>query len=95
MYRPATWFTLGLLSASAMAAPSFVYETDKEFFGSGDFNGDGRTDVIVINRFLSKYELMSRYRVGYQDESGGFSWGRVRLAEIPKVNGVAIGQLLE
>lgn len=95
MYRPAIWLTMGLLSASALAAPSFVYETDKEFYGSGDFNGDGRTDVIVINRFLSKYELMSRYRVGYQDASGGFTWGRVQLAEIPKVNGVAIGQLLE
>ena len=26
----------------------FVYETEREFFGGGDFDGDGRADVSVF-----------------------------------------------
>jgi formylglycine-generating enzyme required for sulfatase activity len=96
MTRHAHWLTFGLLALSAIAGrASFVYETDKEFFVAGDFNGDGRTDVAVVSRFLDKYQLESRYRIAYQTAPGVFEWQRVHMADIPKASGVAVGRLLD
>jgi formylglycine-generating enzyme required for sulfatase activity len=35
--------------------PPIVHETEAEFFVTGDFNGDGRTDVLVLSRHSWPY----------------------------------------
>jgi len=95
MHRQAYWLGLGLLAVAAHANPAFVYETDKEFYATGDFNGDGRSDVVVISRYVSAYELVSRYRVAYQTASGDFEWTRVWSTDLAKVTGATVGRLLE
>ena len=32
------------------AARAFVYETDVEFYSTGDFNGDGQTDIVIVDK---------------------------------------------
>src|SRR4051794_15036187 len=64
---------LALAAASANPAPAevratFVYETPEEFFGSGDFDGDGRSDLIIFDKQTGKY------RLGYQLTNGVISW---------------------
>jgi hypothetical protein len=86
---------VGLLAIAAQATPPFIHETDKEFFATGDFDGDGRTDVLVVNRQVSKQDTVSRYRIAYQTPSGDFHWTRVRSADLANVTGVAVGRLLQ
>ena len=46
---------------------NFIYETPREFFGSGDFDGDGRTDLVIVDKESGKF------RLGYQQAAGGSS----------------------
>ncbi len=76
------------VSSAASLAPTAL-ETEKEFFGSGDFNGDGRWDVVIVDRASGKC------RVGYQTEGGSFNWAPHRLAGVKDVSGIATGRVLE
>jgi len=73
--------------SSAVPTP-LVYETPKEFFGSGDFDGDGLTDVVIVDKETGKY------RLGYQQKSGGFLWVDCRPTGLKTVAGFSIGKLL-
>jgi len=35
-------------------APSLIYETPQEFFASGDFDRDGRMDVVIVDKESGK-----------------------------------------
>lgn len=50
------------------SAPALIYETPYEFFASGDFDRDGRADVVIVDKESGKY------RLGYQLTPGLFSW---------------------
>ena len=69
-------------------APSLIYETPQEFFGSGDFDRDGRTDLVIVDKESGKY------RLGYQLSPGVFSWVDCRPSGIKGVAGFSIGHLL-
>ena len=69
-------------------APSLIYETPNEFFGSGDFDRDGRTDLVIVDKESGKY------RLGYQLTPGVFSWVDCRPSGIKGVAGFSIGRLL-
>ncbi len=69
-------------------APSLIYETPREFFGSGDFDKDGRADLVIVDKESGKY------RLGYQLTPGVFSWVDCRPSGIKGVAGFSIGQLL-
>ena len=67
---------------------SLIYETPHEFFGSGDFDKDGRTDVVIVDKESGKY------RIGYQVTPGMFSWVDCRMSGIKGVAGFSLGHLL-
>lgn len=73
-YSPGRRF-FGLLLGLCLAtcpvpglAAGFVYETPTEFLASGDFNGDGILDVLVLDK------LTGNVRVGYADANGQLTW---------------------
>ena len=77
------------LPASAeQRSPSMVYESPREFFASGDFDKDGRMDLVIVDKESGKY------RLGYQLTPGGFSWVDCRMSGIKGVAGFTMGHLL-
>src|SRR2546421_9863986 len=67
---------------------SFVYETPQEFFATGDFDGDGRADAVIVDKATGKY------RLGYQLTAGVFSWVDCRPSGIKGVSGFTVGRML-
>ena len=77
------------LPASAeQRSPSMVYESPREFFASGDFDKDGRMDLVIVDKESGKY------RLGYQLTPGVFSWVDCRMSGIKGVAGFTMGHLL-
>jgi Tol biopolymer transport system component len=71
------------------AAPSFVYETPYEFLTSGDFNGDGVLDVLVLDK------ITGNARVGYGDTNGNLTWSAPLVTGVGEATGCAVGPLLQ
>ena len=76
----------GLIRAETNISP-FVYESPFEFFGAGDFDGDGRADVVVVDKESGKY------RLGYQLTDGNLSWVDCRPSGIKGISGFGLGSL--
>ncbi|HVV70526.1 MAG TPA: hypothetical protein VHI52_03345, partial [Verrucomicrobiae bacterium] len=74
-------------STAAEKLPPLVYESPEEFFGSGDFDGDGRADMVIVDRVSGKY------RLGYQTEPGTLAWVDCRPSGVASVTGFSIGAL--
>jgi formylglycine-generating enzyme required for sulfatase activity len=77
----------GTGTAIAADAP-LIYETPAEFFGNGDFDGDGRGDLVIVDKETGKY------RIAYQLNPGTFSWVDNRPSGIKGLSGFSIGKLL-
>ncbi len=89
-FAAATVSLLPLFSHSVSAAgnaPSLIYESPQEFFGSGDFDGDGRTDLVIVDKASGKY------RLGYQAAPGTLSWVDCRPSGIASITGFSIGPM--
>ena len=69
-------------------APSLIYETPREFFGSGDFDKDGRGDLVIVDKETGKY------RLGYQLTPGVYSWVDCRMSGMKGIGGFSIGHVL-
>jgi formylglycine-generating enzyme required for sulfatase activity len=69
-------------------ASASIYETPYEFFASGDFDRDGRTDLVIVDKESGKY------RLGYQLTPGLFSWVDCRPSGIKGIAGFSMGRLL-
>jgi len=77
------------LSASAADSSSaFIYESPREFFGNGDFDGDGRPDYVIVDKESGKY------RLGYQSTAGVLSWVDCRPSGVKAIGGFSIGKLV-
>jgi hypothetical protein len=74
--------SLGLLGARA-----FVYETGWEMQSGGDFDGDGREDLVIVDK------ATGNYRVAYQNAGGNYSWASPRASGIENATALAIGRL--
>jgi Tol biopolymer transport system component len=79
----------GLAHGFAGAAPSFVYETPSEFLSSGDFNGDGILDVLVLDK------ITGNALVGYDDGNGNLTWSSPLVSGVADAEGCAIGRFLQ
>ena len=77
----------GLAAWTACATP-FVYETAVEFFATGDFDGDGRSDLVIVDKATGKC------RAAYQLSEGQFTWAESRATQVPGITGVTVGRLL-
>jgi uncharacterized repeat protein (TIGR02543 family) len=66
---------------------TFVYETSTEFQSAGDFDGDGRTDLVIVDK------ASGSYRLAYQLTADSISWAEVRAGGVQGVTGFAIGRL--
>src|ERR1035441_6319681 len=65
---------------------AFVYETASEFITSGDFDGDGRADVLVLDK------LTGNARVGYQNANGALVWSAPRSTRADGASALAVGR---
>src|SRR5882672_5541162 len=80
---------LALVPGFAFAAGTspFVQETPVEFFGAGDFDGDGRADVVIVDKESGKF------RLGYGSTNNLLSWVDCRFSGLKGVAGFSIGKL--
>ena len=69
--------------------PALVYESSKEFFGTGDFDGDGRPDLVIVDKDTGKF------RLGYQTAAGGVTWVDSRASGLKGLSGFNIGKVLD
>jgi len=83
---PSTFIAFAAMSTLLHAAMP-VFETDREFTASGDFNGDGTLDVIIIDK------PTGLYRVGTRTGTGTPSFANSRPTGVSNVGGVALGKL--
>jgi hypothetical protein len=83
----AVWFCFAFHPCSA--APSFVYETPNEFLTSGDFNGDGVPDVLVLDK------ITGNARVGYGNTNGILTWSAPLVTGVGEATGCAVGPFLQ
>jgi hypothetical protein len=79
------WASLALAVA---ARAGFVYETPREFVTSGDFNGDGIPDVLVLDK------ATGNARIGYGDGAGSLTWSSALITGVENATGCAAGQFL-
>ncbi|HEX5221508.1 MAG TPA: formylglycine-generating enzyme family protein [Verrucomicrobiae bacterium] len=86
-------YQLALLGVAVVlatpAAHAFVYETDLELFSTGDFNGDGNTDIVIVEK------ARGRARIGYRVSSEFFNWANWRATGVRDVTGMAVGKLTD
>jgi hypothetical protein len=80
--------TVLLLSIALSPASGFVYQTESEFTSAGDFDGDGRADVVVVDK------ATGNFRIGYQLTAGQHTWAKARGSGIEAVGGFSAGKLL-
>ena len=80
---------VGLALALTPAVAGVVYETATEFLASGDFNGDGVLDVLVLDK------ATGNARVGYQDPSGALTWSAPQVTGVESATGCAVGRFLQ
>ncbi len=71
----------------AQTQSPFVYESPREAYASADFDGDGRQDVVIVDKETGKL------RIGYQAKPGMFSWVDNRPSGVKGVAGVTVGKL--
>ena len=81
---------LGAAAAAACAGVgrAAVLSTERELYGTGDFDGDGRTDAVIVDRASGKY------RIGYAEADGSLTWAPYRASGITGVTGLGVGRLL-
>lgn len=75
----------GLLAGGT--ARAFVSENVWEMQSAGDFNGDGRRDLVIVDK------ATGNYRLGYRQVAGDFVWAATRASGIAPATGLGIGKL--
>lgn len=76
---------LGLLASRALA---FTYETPGELHLAADLDGDGREDVVIVDR------VTGAFRVGYQLAAGVHTFAAARASGIPEPSTATAGRMV-
>lgn len=80
-------FIIAVGAGSLLAQGSWVEESATELAGAADFDGDGRVDLVMVDRATGDY------RVGFLESAGGLTWIPARGSGIPGVTGMALGPI--
>ena len=81
------FFFAAVLSANTgRCETALVYDTGSEILTSGDFNGDGIADILVLDK------LTGNARVGYLDPNGVIAWSAPLVSGVENVSGAAEGR---
>src|SRR5437762_10872032 len=82
-----TIFPLVLAASLGFDAARAANETAWELQADGDFDGDGRRDLIIVDK------ATGNYRIAYQTAPGVYSWVAARASGVPNATGLGIGRL--
>jgi hypothetical protein len=75
------------LGVSCLSVAS-SFQSATEWFATGDFDGDGRTDVMMADRETGVF------RVGYSQASGSYVWSMFHPSGISPIDSVTVGKLV-
>lgn len=76
------------LPTAARAQSGFVSENANELSATADLDGDGREDLVLLDR------ATGAYRIGYQLSAGAYTWVDARSSGVLNPTGLALGNLL-
>ena len=79
------WIAVAALGTRAAA---FTYETPGELHLAADLDGDGREDVVIIDRETGSF------RVGYQLAVGVHTYSQARASGVPEATTATAGRML-
>jgi hypothetical protein len=68
-------------------AAAFVYENEQELVSTGDLNGDGHADVVIVDK------VTGDFRTGYGNTLGAYDWAEPRSSGMEGVSGFSLGRL--
>lgn len=77
------------LSSTVILQAQPVYETDQEFITTGDFNGDSKLDIAIVDKSTG------RVRIGYRSSADFFNWSNWRSGGVKSATGVSVGKLAD
>ena len=83
------FFGLVVCCGATRVPADVVYETEKEFLTTGDFNGDGKLDTAIVDK------ATGRVRLGYRVSDDYFSMPDWRPGGLKDATGVAVGRLMD
>jgi hypothetical protein len=78
-----------LLLGTTTGVSAFVNEGPGEFSATGDFNGDGAPDFLIVDR------ATGAFRIGYNTGVGAYTWAEPRASGVEHVDSVSVGRLLQ
>lgn len=78
---------LMFLGASCFSAAS-SFQSATEWFATGDFDGDGQTDVVMADRETGVF------RIGYGQAGGSYVWSMFHPSGISPIDSVTVGKLV-